>query len=305
MKIGLIDIDHVSDNSKFPNLALMKLSSYHKSKGDLVEWYDPFNHYDVVYGSQVFDFSMPMISINNADKVIIGGVAIGLDNKLPNDVEHSYPDYGLYGVDTAYGFLTRGCPRNCHFCNVTQHQGATSRKVADLSEFWNGQKEISLLDPNLYASKDWRVCHDQLEKSGAKIDFSQGIDIRVMTDEKVDAINKLNISMIHFAWDNYEFKTYEKLKYYRDKFSFSGRNMRVYVLTNFNTTHEQDLERVMKLRELDYDPYVMIFNKELCPRVTKRLQRWVNSKFIWRSINNFDDYGKKQEIIISGQISFM
>ena len=246
---------------------------------------------------------MPMVSVNNSDRVVIGGVAISLDNKLPNDVEHMMPDYDLYGTDKAYGFLTRGCPRNCHFCNVTQHQGNIAHKVADLSEFWTTQKEIMLLDPNMYASKDWQKCNDQLKDSGALIDFTQGIDIRVMTDAKVSAINKLNLKMIHFAWDNYEFKTYEKLKKHRNSFRFSGRDMRVYVLTNFNTTHEQDLDRIMRLRELDYDPYVMIFNKHLAPKITRHLQRWVNSKFIWRSIDNFDDYGKKQDQSIDGQLT--
>lgn len=279
----------------------MKLSAHHKFVGDDVEWYEPTSSYDVVYGSKVFDFTMPMVAVSNSERVIVGGCAIDLENKLPPNVEHVMPDYSIYGTETAYGYLTRGCPRNCSFCNVSQHQGFVSERVADLSEFWTGQKEIVLLDPNMYASKDWKVCSDQLIKAGSAIDFSQGVDIRVMTPDKVDALNQLNIKIIHFAWDNYEFTTYEKLKRLRREFKFSGRNMRVYVLTNFNTTHEQDLDRVMKLRDLDYDPYVMIFNKELAPKVTKRLARWVNSKFIWRSVDNFADYGKKIEVVLDGQ----
>lgn len=303
MKVGLIDVDNIGKKAKFPNLPLMKLSSYHKSKGDQVEWWNISNHYDLVYGSKVFDFTQDIPSIQNTEKLILGGIAYDLNNKLDQTIEHQYPDYSIYDInDTAYGFLTRGCPRDCGFCNVTQHQGKISHKVAELSEFYINQKEIVLLDPNMYASSDWENCHNQLKNTGAKIDFSQGIDIRVMTDKKANAINNLNLSMVHFAWDNYEFKTYEKLKKYRDIFKFSGRNMRVYVLTNYNTTHEQDLERVTILRKLDYDPYVMIFNKHLAPKITRQLQRWVNSKFIWRSVNNFKDYGKQHSVINEDQM---
>ena len=294
MKIGLIDVDNFNKIAKFPNIALMKISAYHKAKGDQVEWYDTLSFldpYDKVYMSKVFDFSNEPDVYIYAKEVIKGGCAYDLENKLPYDIEHCFPDYGLYGIENkAYGFLTRGCPRNCSFCNVTQHQGSVAVKVADLSEFWNGQKEIVLLDPNTFASKDWKVLTDQLIKSKAKIDFTQGIDIRVLNEAKVKALNSMKIKMIHFAWDNYEFKTYEKLKKYRSKFEFSGRNMRVYVLVNFDTTHEQDLERIYKLKELDYDPYVMIFDKRNAPRQTKRVQRWVNNKFIWRTCETFDQY---------------
>lgn len=99
----------------------------------------------------------------------------------------------------------------------------------------------------------------------------------------------MKTSMIHFAWDNYEFDTYEKLKRLRPIFKTDGRHLRVYVLTNFNTTHEQDMERIQKLRELDYDPYVMIFDKPKAPKKTKQLQRWCNNKFIFRSCE-FENY---------------
>lgn len=304
MKIGLIDVDNQQKKARFPNIALMKLSAHHKSIGDQVEWYDNYSgKYDTVYMSKVFDFSEEPEYIINADQIIKGGVAYDLDNKLPHEIEHQYPDYSIYGIEnTAYGFLSRGCPRNCHFCNVTQHQGSQAIKAADLSEFWNGQKEIKLLDPNTFACKDWKDISQQLIDSKAYIDFTQGVDIRLMTGEKIAMLNQMKIKMIHFAWDNYEFKTYDKLKRHRNDFRFAGRNMRVYVLTNFNTTQEQDLERVYKLRELDYDPYVMIFDKWNAPRETRQLQRWVNNKFIWRTCERFEDYGKpKKEKEMNGQ----
>ena len=108
-------------------------------------------------------------------------------------------------------------------------------------------------------------------------------------------MNQMKTSMIHFAWDNYEFKTYEKLKRVRKLLKKNGRNLRVYVLTNYNTTHAQDLERVYKLIELDYDPFVMIFDKPNAPKVTRDLQRLCNNKFIFRACKRFDDYERKTE----------
>lgn len=303
MTIGLIDVDNMNSKARFPNLALMKLSAYHKAKGDHVEWWSMDGQYDIVYGSQVFDFSMPPPEITNADQFIIGGCARTPERSLSGSAEHVMPDYDLYGVKEAYGFLTRGCPRNCSFCNVTQSQGKYSRIVADLSEFWTDQDTIKLMDPNMYACKDWMHLAQQLINSGAGIDFTQGVDIRVMNDEKIHSLNQMNLKMIHFAWDNYEMKTYDDLKKWRPYFKIRGRELGVYVLTNFNTTHEEDLERVMKLRELDYSPYVMIYNKDMAPKHTRHLQRWTNNRALWNTCKSFDDYGKKQDVVIDGQIT--
>lgn len=118
------------------------------------------------------------------------------------------------------------------------------------------------------------------------------MDIRFLTDKGAAQLNQMRTSMIHFAWDNYEFKTYEKLKHVRPLLDKNGRNIRVYVLTNFNTTHEQDLERIYKLRELDYDPFVMVYNKTMAPKTTRHLQRWCNNKWIFRTCERFEDYKK-------------
>ena len=136
----------------------MKISAHHKSKGDDVEWVFPLDSYDIVYQSKVFDdtYSKDIDYYPMADKIIKGGTGYGLNNVLPDEIEHIYPDYSLYPEltkETAYGFLTRGCPRACDFCIVAEKEGRRSYKVADLSEFWNGQKSIKLLDPNLLACK--------------------------------------------------------------------------------------------------------------------------------------------------------
>ena len=168
MKIGLIDVD----SHHFPNLCLMKLSAYHKTKGDTVEWWNGFEKYDIVYKSKVFTevYTTEENTVIYADKIIEGGTGYDLENKLPYEIEHSYPDYSLYPKltkDTAYGFLTRGCPRNCPFCIVSQKEGKQSVKVANLSEFWKGQKIIKLLDPNLLSCKDHIELLQQLIDSKA------------------------------------------------------------------------------------------------------------------------------------------
>ena len=292
-KIGLIDVD----SHNFPNLCLMKISAYHKLKGDQVELWNGFKHYDVVYKSKVFDetYSEDMEFCINADEIISGGTGYDLKNKLLDIIEHQYPDYELYehiSKNTAYGFLTRGCPRGCKFCIVGEKEGLKSKCVANLEEFWRGKKNIKLLNPNITACDESEKLFDQLIASKAWIDFTQGLDARILTDKQCCQLNKMKIKMLHFAWDNYEFKTYEKLKKIRHFLKYDSRKLKVYVLTNFNTTHEQDLERIIKLKELGYDPYLMIFNKQNAPKITKKLQRYVNNKFIFNSCENFEEYLK-------------
>lgn len=295
MKIGLMD----ADGHHFPNLPLMKLSAYHKAQGDAVEWWDGFSHYDILYISKVFteEYSPAVLEPVNADRIIKGGTGYGLENKLPEAVEHIYPDYSLYPKltkETAYGFLTRGCPRACAFCIVAEKEGRYSHKVADLSEFWSGQKNIKLLDPNLLACPQCLNLLQQLADSKAWVDFTQGLDIRLITPENVCLLNQVKIKKLHFAWDNPE----QDLRPYFEKFNELSsckdyRRKGVYVLTNFGSTHEQDLYRVYALRNLGYDPYVMIYNKRSAPKITRDLQRWCNNKRIFRVEPRFEKYNPK------------
>ena len=196
--------------------------------------------------------------------------------------------------DPAFGFLSRGCPRGCDFCIVGKKEGRCAVKVADLSEFWRGQKKIVLCDPNILACKDWRDLFRQLRESGAEIDFNQGLDIRLMTEEKARAINELRVKEIHFAFDRYEDKEIivPKLELFARVTKHSPRAHKaiVYTLVNFSTTFEQDLERIYLLREMGYWPYVMIYDKEHAERKYKDLQRWVNNRFIFASVKRFEDY---------------
>lgn len=300
MKIALIDVD----GHNFPNLPLMKLSAWHKQQGDSVEWYDPLtawqNQPDRVYMSKVFTFTPDYPHPVNAGEVIKGGTGYHYPDggeELPEEIEHIYPDYSLYPDltrDTAYGFLTRGCPRGCEFCIVEKKEGRASRKVADLSEFWRGQKNIILLDPNFFACPDWKNLSQQLIDSRAWIDFSQGCDIRIMTAKKAEYLKRMKIKQIHFAWDNYEDKDMilPKFKEFKEITGWDKRKMGVYVLVNFNTTLEQDVDRIYTLRDMGYWPFVMVYEKEKLPprHIKKQLQRWVNMRAVFQTVPRFEEY---------------
>lgn len=309
MTIGLIDVD----STNFPNLALMKISAWHKAQGDSVEWYSPYDgRYDIVYKSKVFSFTPDYTEVINADKVIQGGTGycISLANgrevfqkaqncPLSHEIEHAYPDYTLYPKlteNTAYGFLTRGCPRGCDFCIVGKKEGLRSVKVADLSEFWDGQKNIVLCDPNILASKEWKDLLQQLIDSKAGVDFNQGLDIRLMTREKAEMLKEVKTKELHFAWDRYEDKdkVLPKLKLFAGiaEKKMHGHSAMVYTLVNFGSTIEQDLERIYTLRDMGYWPYVMIYDKAHCARIYNDLQRWVNNRWVFGACERFEDYRK-------------
>ena len=283
------------DGHNWPNLCLMKISAWHKARGDDVGWWQSGGRYDVVYKSRVFTdmYSQDEYIVRNADKIICGGTGYGLQNRLKDEVEHIYPDYSIYPqfAGVAYGFLTRGCPRSCGFCIVSGKEGRQSRKAADLSEFWQGQKEIKLLDANLLACPEHMELLEQLAKSGAWVDFTQGLDIRLTTPDNISLLNKVKCKMLHFAWDN----TKEDLTGYFQKFKELSRvkakqRLSVYVLTNYNSTLEEDLYRIEILKKLGYSPYVMIYNKLEAPPVIRQLQRWVNNRRIFNVVESFKDY---------------
>lgn len=296
MKIGLVDMDNMNKKRiAFPNLPLMKLSAYHKARGDCVEWWVALDKYDIVYKSKVFDFTPEIDYAPQAARVVEGGTGYGLGNSLPDEIEHIMPDYSIYPqFQAAYGFLTRGCPRACPFCIVAPKEGSQSLKVADLSEFWSGQRQIKLLDPNLLACEDHEDLLRQLIDSGARVDFTQGLDIRLVNERNAELIRNVRVKNIHFAWDDPKHDLSEHFKRFKEMSGIDYRKLGVYVLTNFNSTHEEDLRRVYALRDLGYSPYVMIFNKQTAPRETRLLQRWVNNRIIFKTVPDFKDYDARR-----------
>ena len=211
-----------------------------------------------------------------------------------------YPDYSLYPQytkDTAYGFLTRGCPNNCPFCIVCAKEGRKSCKVADLSDWWNGQKNIVLCDPNLLACRDHMDLLGQLADSKAWVDMNQGADARMLTEKNIEALNRVKFKRIHFAWDlmDRSEQIIKGLNLYLEQGKIQDPSRRcVYVLTNFNTTMEENLYRVYTLQNMGYDPYVMVYDKPHAPREVRLLQRWCNNKRLFKTTARFEDFDPRR-----------
>lgn len=316
MRIGLIDCEREMNKNKgkeFPNLPLMKISAWHKQRGDTTEFYQPLlgGHYDKVYVSKVFSFTPDYPYYIDADEIQYGGSGFAIklneegrevydktiDKPLPDEIESMYPDYELYGItDTAYGFITKGCPRGCSFCHVASMQGQKAHRVARLSSFWRGQKNIVLLDPNITACAEWKEVFQELIDSKAYIDFSQGLDLRLLTDEKLEMLKKIKVRSVHFAWDRIEDKDIlvPKFRWFKERTGWNRAKIVVYCLVGDRERHilPSDLERIYTLREIGCDPYVMIYEKDLLPRGHElmKLQRWVNNRFIWGSCATFEEY---------------
>lgn len=201
MKIGLIDVDRkdkscICGGSKpYPNLALCKISAWHKAQGDEVEWYNIFSHYDIVYMSKIFNFTPDYSEIMpNADKVIKGGTAYDVTSRLPEEIDRMTPDYSIYpyiAKNIAYGFLTRGCPNKCSWCVVPKKEGAI-QPYMDIEEIAvDGRTNIVLMDNNILAAGDY--AKEQLRKiidRGYRIDFNQALDARLMTEEFAELLAK-------------------------------------------------------------------------------------------------------------------
>lgn len=286
--MGLIDVD-----SKIPNLALMKISNYHKQKGDNVGFYNPmFNDYELVYSSKIFDFTPDYQYPIKADKIIKGGINYDIESKLPKEIEHTMPDYNLYPNNKyAMGFTTRGCIRNCEFCKVPEKEGVI-KSTADIYEFWNKQDKLMLMDNNLTAHREhFKLILNQLIKEKIKVNFSQGLDIRLISPEQAKQLSKVRLyKQIHFSFDDIKIEKAVRrgIRILNDN-GVKGYKLMFYVLIGFNSTPEEDLYRVKLLRNLGVDPFVMPYDKS--DKYQRNFARWVNMKAIFKSVS-WKDYKK-------------
>lgn len=200
MKIGLIDVDGHAKKKKwgatiYPNLALCKIARFHRLQGDSVEWVIGFKHYDRIYMSKVFNFSPDDTTAYDADEIVKGGTGYDIKSQLPHAIDRLQPDYSIYPnipKDTAYGFLTRGCPNKCPWCVVPRKEGKI-RPYMDCDEIAiEGRTKLVLMDNNILASGDYAV--QQMEKiieRGYRIDFNQALDARLVDDRFARLLAKI------------------------------------------------------------------------------------------------------------------
>lgn len=290
MKILLVQVD-----GKMPNLALMKISSYYKSKGHQTGF--GFARPDKVYVSCIFSKNIGHASgirlyYPDAD-FHIGGPGLERPNNLPPEMDRVMPDYAIYpDMDYSIGYTQRGCPNNCPFCIVPKIEGSF-REVAPISEFHNPDFEnLVLYDNNFFYSKLWREKLDYIKDHTLKVSFNQGLDARLMDDEKSSALAgvatyglKFKKPRVYFAWDlmKNEAPILRGLQNVIDA-GIKPYKIMVYMLVGYNTTHEEDMYRFKKLRELGVDPFVMIYNDRRDDEWIRHFARYVIGRVYKKSL---------------------
>ena len=285
MRIGLVDVD----GHNFPNYALMKISAYHKSRGDEVEWANPFFGYDKVYKSKIFTFTPDDLSPYNCE-VVKGGTGYDIASKLPEEIEEcGMLDYSIYPQPPfSIQFLSRGCIRQCPFCLVQKKEGYIhSTPPTNLNP--NGEW-IEVLDNNFFANPNWKDAIEYLIGAKQPINL-HGVDVRIMNEEQAYWLNKLKLkTAIHIAWDLPQLDLTDKLKEVTKYISPS--KLRCYVLVGFDSTIEQDLFRLNRLKQLKIAPFVMPyrdFDNETKPsQYMKDVARWANNMWLFKSCDFAD-----------------
>ena len=284
MKVLLIDAD---SKTGFPNLALMKLSAYYKQQDAEIELIKgipttrPLAHYDKIFISCIFFQNKTRVLdyASQLDNPIIGGSGFDLELSLDCDIEHTRPDYSLYDIDYSLGFTSRGCIRNCGFCIVPQKEGMI-RDNAPIAEFlYPDHKKVILLDNNFQASPRWRENIRFIIEKDLKVNFNQGLDIRLMNQEFAEQLAQTKYydwefkhRGLYFAFDDlrYEKAVWKGIDII-ERVGIPLKHCLFYVLIGYNTTEEQDLYRIQALKERGVHPYVMPYN-----RYKSKLTRWVN-----------------------------
>ena len=286
MKIAIFDVD-----SKIPNLALMKISAWHKSLGDDVEHYMPLlrDTYDIIYASRLFNFSDD--SMLSDERMIIGGTGWDIKKTLPPHIEDLVPDYSIYRYPHNIGFTMRGCRLKCSFCVVPEKEGKPYG-VSTMEEIWTQRDSdfVVLLDNDFFGNPDWGSRIEEIKELELKVNFNQGLNIRNLKEDQAEALAKVDFrtlsgksKQVNFAWDD---PRHEKLIHKGIKTCIeAGINpyqMGFYVLIGYHSTPEEDLHRVEVLRDYGCEPFVMPYSKD--DPYQSRFARWVNHKAIFKTV---------------------
>lgn len=292
MNIGIVDVD----GHNFPNFALMKISAWHKSRGDKVEMAMPmFGEYDRVYQSKIFTFTPDASRFDGKCDIVRGGTGYDIRSRLPEEIERSTAmDYSIYPqYDFSIQFFSRGCIRRCPFCLVQDKEGMI-HTVEPVQLNPNG-KWIEVLDNNFFANPEWKAAVEYLRRSGQPVNL-HGVDIRIMDEEQAYCLNQLRLRRsIHIAWDLPQLDLTEKL---REAIRYiKPWKLMCYVLVGYNSTVEQDLYRIERLRELGIKPFVMPYrdfeNKAKPSQYAKDLAQYANKPQIFKTCK-FEDFSPRK-----------
>ena len=286
MLVGLYNLE-----PKIYNTALMQVSFYHKQQGDDVELYNHLtpHKYDKVYAFSIFEWTNKSYVTPN---MIVGGTGFNIQSKLPPEIERCNLDYSIYpSCNTSYIWFSRGCIRNCPFCIVPQKEGkihpVEPKNLNPKGEF------ITVMDNNFFANPQWREAIEWLMDTKQKVDINQGIDVRIITDEMIDVLVSLPTKAIRIAWDDPKKNLVPNIKKMLKK--ISPHKMMCYVLIGYSSTQEEDYHRVMTLRDLQIDPFVMPYNK--FDRYQMIFGNWVNNKVKFH-VFTWEEYAKTKRVQI-------
>lgn len=309
MRIGLHDVD----SKELPNLALLKLAAWHRGRGDEVEVYAPLlrDRYDKVYASKMFDFSpAPYV---DPERMEVGGTGWDVASRLPPEVERARvmpEDYALFGYGNSLGFTSRGCRMRCPFCVVPRKEGRPEH-ADTVSAIWTnrGSRFVVLLDNDFFGGPHWEARIAEILDLDLTVNFNQGINVRLITDEQARALASVRFTNLHgtknqvfFAWDRPRDEELvlagigrcveAGIKPYRMLFA---------VLVGFGSTPEEDMHRVRMLSEVGCDPFVMPVDKD--DAYQRAFARWVNHKGIFKSVpwEDYREATKSPEPVPGGQ----
>lgn len=316
MQIGLVDVDGHAKKKKwgatiYPNLALGKIARYWHNRGGQIEWATPMKHYDIIYMSKVFNFTPDDTFIYQADKIIKGGTGYDIHSTLPDEIDQLQPLYNIYPnvpKDTAYGFLTRGCPNKCRWCVVPKKEGLI-RPYMDVDEIAiEGRRKLVLMDNNILAAGDY--CLQQLQKiieRGYRVDFNQALDARLVTDEIAQLLAKvkwLDNNRIRFGCDTHgQIAECERAMNMINRYGFTGQYFLYTMLTSdFRECYERITywwHRTQETRASHQGRYVYPHAqpyrdpnnpRHIIPQWQKDMAGWVNKKahFVAHSFEEFE-----------------
>lgn len=293
MKIGIVQVD-----GDLPNLALMQICGYHEKLGDTVEWWEGplFNQrFDKIYASKIFGFSkLPQLP----ETAIIGGTGIDYKNVLPSEIASSLPSYTLYpDCNFHIGFSMKGCRYKCEFCCVPQKEGRPyfNSSISDLLLNPNGKNRLMLLDNDFFGIPNWEENLLEINRLKLKVCFAQGINIRILSERQAILLAKTNFfntkfnkRYVTFAWDVFEDEkpVMRGIKRCNDA-GIPCTKMQFFVLIGHKSTHEQNMERIMKLKNMGCLPFAMPYNKS--DPYQKAFARWVNQRAVFNTCS-WDEY---------------